>query len=309
MKKLLLNITLVAVSAIGLNAQELIVGGNMEDVSKWYVDGEFKTSADSATFQFNYTNDFPSLGSGGCMLVTGQGQIESIFYQAITIVPGHYYKFSGLIKNASTETITNANSYGAWFQVFLSRSKPVDGASYDPVVGDFEYTFDTWNQGDATGIDGKFIDAMVFYNVKASSGANDTLTSEVIFIPDTVSTTTWYVISKNGSYNPTAAAGPVFSFLYDEISLKDLGTTLSATHNAINDNAFSQVYPNVSNGFFTLKSSSLASYNVYNSAGMVVCSGELDKEQTLDLSSFAKGLYIINVNSGTQTESHKIVVE
>ncbi|KEY18797.1 M4 family metallopeptidase [Kaistella antarctica] len=74
-----------------------------------------------------------------------------------------------------------------------------------------------------------------------------------------------------------------------------------------------QVYPNPTAGLLTIqnnKQSKLNSVQVYSVTGQLVTSFKLDpsaKNSTIDLSTFAKGTYLIKVNSDTESNTIKVI--
>jgi hypothetical protein len=72
MKKIILLITLFT-GYVYLSAQEILKGENMEDESAWTITdvSALQTGLDPATIIFNYTDDNPEDGQGGCLNISG----------------------------------------------------------------------------------------------------------------------------------------------------------------------------------------------------------------------------------------------
>ena len=287
-------------------SQELVKDGDMQSGTNWHTASPMGGS-DEATFQFNYTDATPTLGEGGCLVITGLGQTRCLAYQAVTITPGHSYVFKGVFKNASSEAVLNS-----WVEILLSRNVPVDTADYGAGAGDYIYARNTWLAapwGDMSSMDGSLIDEFQFSWKGAAVGANDSaLTGTTITIPDTVTVTTWYVGLKAGIWNDVGGA-PTFIYLFDNISLWDLAETPPTGIKDVlaPDNMLSTVYPTISGGIVNIKSkgSENLDYSVYNNVGAIIKSGKLTNEElSLDLSNIARGVYYINVTSDSQSETH-----
>lgn len=308
MKKqlLLLAVSLFVTKTVSFS-QELIVGGNMEDEQSWhFLSRTDKTDKVEATF--NYTSDLPADGSDGCLELTGMGDTESYTWQQVAIVPGHIYSFSGLLKSISIETVTNT-----WAEVLLSRNKPDSSQGYGAVTGDYWYTNSTWKPapyGDFDGLDGKLEDVTeLIWKGMNGSGGDSIPTGPEITIPDTVTVSNWYVVIKTGCMNATGS-GPTFDFLFDNISLEDITNATSLAQ--VNSWNKINVFPNPSYGMINIKSGENIDgikYAIYNVSGAVVKSGYVDNGQNLNLTSFAKGVYIIKLDNKSSIEFHKLVIK
>jgi hypothetical protein len=105
MKKGLLITTLYFLG-LHTHAQEVIVGGSMDDeearTSNWCTD-----AADAGYITFDYKDDIPADGEGGCLEVYGYGTSGIFVFQEVTITPGSNYTFDGVIKNISAEPLTS----------------------------------------------------------------------------------------------------------------------------------------------------------------------------------------------------------
>lgn len=306
MKKqlLLFAVSLFAAKTVSFS-QEAIVGGEMENENSWnFASRTDKTDKVEATF--NYTSDLPADGSGGCLELTGMGDNESYTWQKVTIVPGHKYSFSGLLKSISTETVTNT-----WAEVLLSRNKPDSSMGYGAVTGDFWYTNSTWKPapyGNFDGLDGKLEDVTeLIWKGMNASGGDSIPTGPEITIPDTVTVNDWYVVIKTGCMN-AVGGGPTFDFLFDNLSLTDLNANNIIQKNLINN---INIFPNPSNGIINITlsdNSNITKYNIYNVAGVIVRSGNTDNNQ-VDLTSLNKGIYMIKLDNNSSTEIHKLVLK
>ena len=127
-------------------AQNMLVGGNMEDASAWTV--SHLSSVDITEYEFNYTGTGPSEGSGGCLYVTCTGTQETniFFYQEVTLVGGAEYEFSG----AFVDLAGNITNF--WCEVLYDTVEIPTDADFDGVL---ICGFNTWD-GTEAGVDGTF---------------------------------------------------------------------------------------------------------------------------------------------------------
>ncbi len=177
-------------------------GGNMEDPSAWNVYWGINGN-DTGSYEFNYTDEVPAAGEGGCYRVTGAGQVANMLWQPITIVPGHRYVLEGAYKYIADSAVN------VWVEYFLTRVKPA-GGEISTAMG---WSLNTWMTGVDLVFDGTFQDDFVIQNSKTAE----------ILIPDTVTQTEWYLAMKAGSWNANDDTVPVFDILFDEIYVYDIG--------------------------------------------------------------------------------------
>ncbi len=67
------------------------------------------------------------------------------------------------------------------------------------------------------------------------------------------------------------------------------------------------VYPNPSNGNFTIKSSENGIYTITSTAGQVIVSAAFSTDFNVDLSNYPKGIYILQVNNGIQIVTYRLI--
>ncbi len=191
------------------NLSQLIIGSNMEDSTVWTTYWR-DDNPDIGTFVFNYTEDVPAAGDGGCLNITVAGASGAFVKQAVTITPGHNYSFTGAFKNISTDEITNS-----WIEIILTRKEPELNKEFSAGDAYVIYEMNSWMSPpyDSLDIDGTFEDN---FNLRGAE-------SNTFLIPDTVTETTWYVLIKAGSANTAGSTTPTIEYLFDNISLVDLG--------------------------------------------------------------------------------------
>lgn len=207
----------VLVDELGITVAypDIITGGNMEDSTAWITYWR-ADRADTGSFVFNYTDDMPTAGEGGCLKINSFGESGAFAKQAVTITPGHAYNLSGAFKNISTDPIANS-----WVELICTRVEPEEDAEFGAGDAYVIYENNTWMSapwGDLD-IDGTFA---TDFNYRANSF--DAPFSQNFVIADTVTQTEWWVLIKAGSANGNGNATPDINYLFDEISLMDLGT-------------------------------------------------------------------------------------
>ncbi|MBF8457232.1 M4 family metallopeptidase [Kaistella sp. G5-32] len=98
----------------------------------------------------------------------------------------------------------------------------------------------------------------------------------------------------------------------DEIYVYNCDNPLLAVENLSMNNAV-QVFPNPTSGILTIQNNKQLKLNnaqIYAATGQLIKSFNLDKtakSSTIDISAFAKGTYIIKVNSDTESTSVKVI--
>ncbi|MBN2807223.1 MAG: T9SS type A sorting domain-containing protein [Prolixibacteraceae bacterium] len=125
---MLLSVLLIFVS-MNSSAQEMIVGGDMEDEGDWEISFLNQDSDNDVTIDFGYTDDKPQYGEEGCLHVygtntgtTGGNLTNVMFYQQLTLTRGVEYAFNGAYKDKRT------NNY--WTEVYVGGNEPAEGADY-----------------------------------------------------------------------------------------------------------------------------------------------------------------------------------
>jgi hypothetical protein len=309
MKKIYLFFLLMFIF-VTTKAQELIVGGDMTNADAW-IGFSRSNAADESTFEFNYTADKPFAGQGGCFEAYGFGQTGLLIFQGVTIIPGHKYSFTGAYKNISPDPLTNT-----WVELILSSKRPDDigKGDYTAGVGDYIYAINSWMVAPKNDMDfdGTFQDNFPFTWKNGSATATDVdLTgSSELFIPDSVTNTSWFVSFKAGCWNTAGAEVAPFDFLVDNISLIDLGVQNGNNQLSRKDKLFS-VSPNPSYGMVTinLDKSSMICYKIVDFSGRVMLSGKSAGNSTLNLNNLKRGMYILSITSGARTESQKLILK
>ena len=101
---------------------------------------------------------------------------------------------------------------------------------------------------------------------------------------------------SQGNYinDPYPTAFPSCGFDLDAVAVLHEGTQV------VQENSISNIsiYPNPSNGLFTVKTSEIGLYSVFDAKGSQVLSSSFVNDFSIDLTPFQKGIYILQVNNG-----------
>lgn len=110
-------------------AQEMIVGGDMEDEGDWMISFLNQDADNEVTIDFGYTDDKPQFGEDGCLHVSGTntgttgGNLTNVmFYQELLLKRGVEYSFNGAYKDI------RSNNY--WCEVYVGGNEPAVGSDY-----------------------------------------------------------------------------------------------------------------------------------------------------------------------------------
>jgi hypothetical protein len=296
MKKFYFNCLagLTLLLTVGLNtfAQEMLVGGNMEDLSKWNVTQNVTVEGAYATATFNYTDNIPTAGSGGALHVTCSNTAENngtnvTIWQDVNLEAGHTYVVDGAFKD-----IGGINNF--WLQVLIDTAQIVDGMDYK-AEADARVQINTWKAlGSCSENNGYANIDVTFQTFECESGAQS----------DTV------VITQNGTYKFAVKMGlwnsvapSTYEIVLDNLSLFDQAgiTSIKDIKNNIS------VSPNpLTNELNISLDNTIQDIKVVNYLGQVVYSVESIglNNVNIDFSAPKAGVYYvvvtdINGNSGT----------
>ncbi|WP_167611546.1 PKD domain-containing protein [Maribellus sediminis] len=188
------ELSLTESDPVKLSAGGSIMGGNMEDASKWNISLLNTAEGAEPTAEWNSTTDVPNAGIGGNLHVSGTtnaGNSQYCIYQSVTLSADSSYSFDGAFKAVQ---INNS-----WCEVFIG-TEPTEGNDY----GDGQFrlaAFGTWaGYSKADGIFSEDIDAGN-YNV---------------FVPD--SSGEYFFVLKMGSTS-WDGSDQAFEIIVDELSL------------------------------------------------------------------------------------------
>jgi hypothetical protein len=250
MKKLYL-LTLVSIISFGVNlkAQNLIVGGNMENASDWTVIDV--AAGDGHTETFNYTDDVPSGGSGGCLRYEGVGNWNNAAVcQEVTVEKGKKYLISMNVKS-----VTDIVAQAFWFEVVVMDSFPKsdDHIKLFPI----RMALNAWDCGSVTTVDGNLAE----FNCNAKVALADTITFE----GDGDSTIV--LVLKCGGNAP-------FDFLVDDVAISEIASGGGSSVKGAGMSSLS-VFPSlIENEMNISLATEIESVKVVNVLGQIVYSAE-----------------------------------
>ncbi len=144
-----------------LSAQNVVVNGSFETDEAWIVYNG-GTPDDPVYYDFPYTADRPTLGSGNACLhfygeiVSGGSWINGLIWQPVNLVGGNTY-----VLDAAWKYVDGNVDAGSWFQIYVSQEEPVDGKDWTPIGSshsDRMYGFNSWSGCSGLDIDGLFMD-------------------------------------------------------------------------------------------------------------------------------------------------------
>ena len=86
----------------GLIGQEMVVGGDMESADGWTVQLATPNPEPAPVYEFGYTTDSPTAGSGGCFHFSYTGNYAQVtIFQEITLKAGLEYTVTGAFKGVT----------------------------------------------------------------------------------------------------------------------------------------------------------------------------------------------------------------
>lgn len=278
MKKLYFLAALAFVLTSAINAQNLVVGGDMENADNWTIVD--LAAGDGHTETFGYTQDTPGGGSGGCLSLAGEGNWSNVAVcQEITVQRGLYYLISMLVKTSMDFEVDNQ-----WCEIVVVPQMPVEDADITAYPNSF--ALNSWDCPDVLYVDGEFAD----YNCDNKSALNDTIHLEG------EGDTTVVLILKAGG-------GTAYNVLLDDVAVEEI--SVSSTETNLSNSL--DVFPNpVGNELNVNLEGTIQNLRIINILGVEVYSAKNvgTNHVTLDFSSPPPGIYYIVVtdtqgNTGT----------
>jgi hypothetical protein len=117
-----------------------------------------------------------------------------------------------------------------------------------------------------------------------------------------------YVAGMFNSGLLTFGTNTIYKGCGDDVFLAKLGTTTTAIGEYTGENDF-LVYPNPSNGIFSISPGfENAEVEIYSAMGEMVYSS-MDIHRSIDISTMAKGIYFVKINAEEKVYSRRVVVE
>lgn len=178
-----------------LTAGGILIGGEMDDETKWNISFLSTAVEDQPTASWNDMVNTPSAGRDGTLFVTGFAPnnvtVQYAIYQKVTLSKDSVYDFNAAIKDFSTD-LNNA-----WYEVFIGE-EPIDGLDYTKDDNFLLAEFSTWStECSPKGVDGTFLLAGCGNNSYTPPADGD-----------------YYFVLKMGSWS-----GGNFALAVDELSL------------------------------------------------------------------------------------------
>lgn len=283
--------------------QEMLKGGNMEDESAWNI--SHLDSDDTTKYEFNYTDDGPSEGSGGCLYLWGNILVDTniLFWQELILKAGTEYEVSGAFVDLGG-TIENF-----WCEILVSIEAPPDSPGVD-YGGTVAVAFNTWD-GTQPGVDGTFQDDYV-KGPGPLYTAPDTLGDEV---------TVYFALNVGVWAGGTART---FDVAVDELSFMGTEDTgIKASPVVANQFELLQNYPNPFNPLtqidYSLQNEENVTIKVYNAMGKLITT-LVDQQHRAGNYSVqwngrddqgnlvSNGIYLYKMQAGHFTQTRKMIL-
>jgi hypothetical protein len=127
---LLISAAFLALLTAGVQAQNLVVGGDMTNEADWNL--YYYGGATEPTYEFNYTTDTLKFGHGGNLhILQGEAAGQLLIWQTVTLIAGKTYRASAAIRCLNYQP--GPAGGGAWYQLYLNPEMPdPDAADYNP---------------------------------------------------------------------------------------------------------------------------------------------------------------------------------
>jgi hypothetical protein len=281
MKNYMIPLTILISLSTLTRAQDVIIGGNMENADAWQISELNMDPDNSVTYEFNYTTDKPAQGEGGCLYLSGTntgaagGNLTNMmFYQSVTLQRGTTYLFDGAYKDVRTDKY--------WTEVYVGGNEPAAGSDYGGDQGAvFVSGFKSTNwEAECPGdeFDGSF----------AEDACTPGTTNTVFFEGE--GDTTVYFGFRSGIWDD-AGAGLTFEVFIDNISL------VPGEPTALNEELTSGIgiYPNpFTNRVNITSSNTLQELRVIDLTGKTVYQQDFTGTTsafTFDLGQVPSGIY------------------
>jgi len=277
---------------VGSFAQEMLVGGDMENPDDWITSQLNMDAGNTVEFEFSYTEEVPSTGSGGCLRVVGTntgaagGNLTNfMFYQQVTLERGVAYTFNCAYRDMRT------NNY--WFEVYVGGTEPAVGSDYTTdqgatFVGGYKsINWEASCPGDE--FDGNFL------GTACSPNATNPFSYE-----GTGDTTVFFGF-RMGIYDDQSS-NYTFETLVDNVSL--VGPISAIRDYSSSGNI--AVYPNPASDQIHITGLESGNLRIYDLTGREVMQFKVTRRNMdVDVSALDKGLYLMQ--SGDSTA--KLVIE
>ncbi len=193
-----------------------LLGGNMQDASKWSISTLNSPAGQMPVATWNYTASVPKAGQGGALRIQGtvdNTTVQYCIYQKITLDASKVYRFNAAFKDLTS------NLWHFWTEVFISDVAPVDGEDFGGGATQL-CALSNWEDANSVirGLDGTYKE---YTNVKDYTPA---------------ATGEYYFVFKTGVYTGGSEA---FDIVIDELLLEEIRTKPYTAFTATNSQGFS----------------------------------------------------------------------
>jgi len=184
---------------------------NMENPDNWNITN-LHSNLD-LTAVWNYSENIPTAGAGGCLRLTAvadNSEYQYCIWKEVTLEAGVIYEFDAAFKDL-------VGSTQFWSEVYIGKIEPNDSTDYNKTNGDAVEIarFNAWNACKAgLGFDGTY----------QNGGCSD---ANYIYIPQ--ETGTYYFVIKTGVGSWVAGQLHNLDVLIDEVSLVAVPDTFAPT--------------------------------------------------------------------------------
>lgn len=249
-----------------IEAQELILGGDMESDEYWTVLDLAVGNGHTETF--GYTEATPEGGEDGCLNMAGSGNwSNAAVCQEITVTKGVEYMISMAVMTLN-DFVPESN----WVEIVLVDEMPTVDA--DITSHPNVFALNSWDCSDVTQVNGSFAD----FNCDAKSPVND-----IIYYEGTGDTTVVLVLKTGGNNE--------YSVLLDNVSV--YGEASAVQFNS--SNPALNVFPNPVGDELNIRlDNSIEEVELFNLTGQSVYSMKNIGLQNvkIEVSTLASGIYL-----------------
>jgi hypothetical protein len=87
---------------------------------------------------------------------------------------------------------------------------------------------------------------------------------------------------------------------------------MNVNQEIIDKNISATIYPNFTSGNFNVivkgAKNRSCRFNIYNALGKIMCSGSIGSKGNFDLSNYPAGFYLFQINAGSESSTHKLII-
>ena len=296
-----------------LIAQDVLVNGNFNDGLNGWTHNAFMDGAFEGFAEVVEDDAGPSMGSGPYlwMFCEGDGYMNQLIWQAVTVQPGDTLRADGAFIDLSGGTLVQY-----WMELYLGLTEPPEAADY---LDNKLFAFDAWATPPcASDMDGMF---------QTDACVNNT-TDGLWIVPDTISTedVTLYFVIKTGIWQDGGLGVISYEVGLDSLSLVKVGGASAVNSNPEALPSGFTLHPNFPNPFnpsttirFTVNRSVNIALSIYDINGRLVRSL---MQESLNAGTYStqwdgsdgqgnsmpSGVYLCQLKSGAVTQTQRMVL-